>query len=265
VASTQGSSTRIHPSSAPPPPSPPPAGGGLELTTLFLSAVASAVAAYVTSKIWAAGTLFSAAMSPVIVALVKEGLRKPTDIVASAVPSPRVLARAPRGEVLPGDLSDRLDAGAPPPFPPPEAGAPAGPVRVYSTRGRRLRWRLALVTGLLGFVVCVVAYTLPEVLAGRSVVHSGDKTTLWGGARHHRSTTTSPTTTVPRSSSPTTTGAPAQGQPAQTVTAPPRTVTVSPPTATQPPPAATTPPPAGSTTPRAPPGGAAGGQTTPAG
>ena len=47
---------------------------------LFLvDAVASAAAAYITSKIWARGTLFSAAMSPVIVALVKEGLRKPTE------------------------------------------------------------------------------------------------------------------------------------------------------------------------------------------
>src|SRR3954463_1746664 len=56
---------------------------GIELTTLFISAVASAVAAYVVSKIWAPGTLFSAAFTPVIVALVKEGLRKPTQVVAN--------------------------------------------------------------------------------------------------------------------------------------------------------------------------------------
>ena len=52
---------------------------GIELTTLFISAIASAVAAYVVSKIWAPGTLFSAAFTPVIVALVKEGLRRPTE------------------------------------------------------------------------------------------------------------------------------------------------------------------------------------------
>ena len=69
------------------PPPAPPADRGIDLTTLLLSAIASAVAAYVTSKIWAPGTLFSAAMSPVIVALVKEGLRKPTEVVANVVPT----------------------------------------------------------------------------------------------------------------------------------------------------------------------------------
>src|SRR4051795_9007694 len=90
---SQGDPTRVRGTAPPPPPpSAAAAGSGIELTTLFLSAVASAVAAYVTSRIWAAGTLFSAALSPVIVALVKEGLRRPTekvvDIVPAVVPAP---------------------------------------------------------------------------------------------------------------------------------------------------------------------------------
>lgn len=260
MASQPRSSTRVHPTS---PPSAPPArraGEGLELTTLFLSAVASAVAAYVTSKIWVAGTLWAAAMSPVIVALVKEALRRPTDMVASAVPA-RTARRAP----LPDDLPERLGAGAPAPFPPPAAGAPEGPVRIYSTRGRRLRWRLAIVTGLLGFVVCVVAYTVPDVIAGHSVVQRGRATTLWGGSsgvRHHRATetrTVTMRTTTPKAA--TTTATP----PVRTVTVPSQTVTV-PPTATAttpapaaaPAPAATTPQPSvapAATTPQAAPGG----------
>ncbi|HEU4976444.1 MAG TPA: hypothetical protein VFT50_15225 [Baekduia sp.] len=223
------------------------------MITLVLSAIASAVSAYVTSKVWAPGALGAAAMSPVIVALVKEALRKPTDLVSSAVPAPRFRTRVPpRAEELPDDLSQRFGAGAPPPFPPPRSGAPEGPVRVYSTRARRLRWRLALVTGLLGFLLCVLFYTVPEVITGHSVVHSGKKTTLWGGHRHQTSTTPSTTTTTTTSTAPqqqTTTEAP----PVRTVTAPPETVTVASPAATTPQttvpamPTTATPPPAGGT------------------
>src|SRR3954471_9098122 len=84
---SQGQPTRAG-TAAPPPPAAAPAGAsGIELTTMFLRDIASAAAAYVTSTIWAPGTLFSAAMSPVIVALVKEGLRKPTEAVVNVVPA----------------------------------------------------------------------------------------------------------------------------------------------------------------------------------
>src|SRR3954467_7566234 len=84
---SQGDQTQRRVPAPPPAPAAPAAAPeGIELTTLFLSAVASAAAAYITSKIWAPGTLFSAAMSPVIVALVKEGLRKPTEKVVNVVP-----------------------------------------------------------------------------------------------------------------------------------------------------------------------------------
>src|SRR4051794_3348504 len=92
---SQGDPTRV--GGAPPPQPRPAPDHGIELTTLFLSAVASAVAAYVTSKVWAAGTLFSAAMSPVIVALVKEGLRKPTEVVAN-VATPARWTRTSAGD-----------------------------------------------------------------------------------------------------------------------------------------------------------------------
>lgn len=271
----QQHSTRIHPGSAGSDvsPAPPPKGEGLDVQTLLLSAIASAVSAYVTSKVWAAGTLWAAAMSPVIVALVKEGLRRPAEVVTAAVPTPRVpsprvrttrpaaRATSTRHEPLPDDLTDRLDAGAPPPFPPPAAGAPAGPVRVYSTKGRRLRWRLAVVTGLLGFGICVLVYTVPEVIAGRSVVHSADKTTFWGGSRHRTKDDAKPAGTTTTGAPARTTTTPAADQPATTVTAPPQTVTVAPPTATAPP-AQTAPP---QTTPAPVPAEPGGTATAPAG
>jgi hypothetical protein len=272
---SQGDPTQPRPSAPAPPPPPPPAQEpGIDLTTLFLSAVASAAAAYVTSKIWAPGTLFSAAMSPVIVALVKEALRKPTEVVTAAVPAVgrplrgsstargAGLTRRPVQRSLPDDLPDRLDAGAPPPHPPPQAGAQAGPVRVYSTRGRRLRWRLAVVTGLLGFAVCVVIYTVPELIAGKSVGRSGHATTFFPGkaTRHSSSTTrtttstttstttaTTPTTTTPEQKT-TTEQVPTVTQTVTTPAAPPPADTTTTPAAPAPnQQTTTTPPPQGAT------------------
>jgi hypothetical protein len=249
---SQGDPTRAGAQAAPPP---PPPREGVDITTLLLSAVASAVAAYVTSKIWAPGTLFSAAMSPVIVALVKEGLRKPTEVVASVVPTAvtrggRARAGAPAAqrpvapEPLPDDLADRLAAGAPPLYPPPSPGAEAGPVRVYSTRSRRLRWRLAIITGLMGFAICVVLFTVPELIAGKPV-SGGNGTTLFSTS-HHKSTKSSTTTTTVTK----TTTAPTQTTATtptvtttQTVPAPQSNTTTAPPSTSVPPPSAATPAP----------------------
>jgi hypothetical protein len=207
------------PTRQPPPPPPPAASSssnGIELTTLFISAIASAVAAYVVSKIWAAGTLFGAAFTPVIVALVKEALRRPTEKVAdvastaaAVVPLGWTRSSASDGGLVP-------DPGAPEPLPvrdpdapvtdpdaphvvlPPVVATEHAPVSVYSTRGRRLRWRLAVVTGLLGFVVCVLVYTVPELVSGDSIGrHGSSATTIFGGhsRKHSRSTTSTTKTT----------------------------------------------------------------------
>lgn len=216
----------------------------MDLMTLALTAVASATAAYVTSKVWAPGTLASAAFTPVLVALIREGLRKPTEVVTSAVPMPGI-SRRPRERTLPDDLPERYAEGAPVPLPPPAPGAAEGPVSYHSTRSRRLRWRLAVITGLLGFAVCVLIYTVPELLAGKAVSRRGRATTLFGGGRHtHKSSTTTtttvttaPTTTTQTQTTPTTTTAP----PATTTTTAPPTTTTPPaqpvptPTTTQPP------------------------------
>jgi hypothetical protein len=248
---SHGDSTRVRGTPPPPPPAAAPAGGGIELTTLFLSAVASAAAAYITSKIWAPGTLFSAAMSPVIVALVKEGLRKPTEkvvnVVPVVVPSPSRWTRT--GPSDPGLVPDGAPAPAPPVDPaaphvvlPPVANGDHGPVNVYSTRGRRLRWRLAVITGLLGFVACVLFFTVPELIAGKSLGRgSGEATTIFGGRTRHHRTSTTPTTTQQTAPTTTSTTSTTPSTPT-TATQPPAQTTVTPKTAT--PPAATTPAPA---------------------
>ncbi len=239
------------------PPPAPPADRGIDLTTLVLSAIASAAAAYITSKIWAPGTLFSAAMTPVIVALVKEGLRKPTEVVANVVPTvvptPTRWSRSSASEpgLVADDVSEpepRVDPDAPHVVLPPVVAAEHGPVHVYSTRGRLLRWRLAVMTGLLGFAICVVLYTVPELISGKSIGRGGDATTLWGGHRNHpkKSTTTQTTTTqTSTATTPTTTDETKTVTQTQTVTTPTPTPT---PTQATPAPSTTAPPATRSTT-----------------
>jgi len=58
-------------------------GSGISLQTLIIASFASAVASFAASRIWGAGTLISAAVTPVIVALVAEFLRRPVQTVAA--------------------------------------------------------------------------------------------------------------------------------------------------------------------------------------
>jgi hypothetical protein len=247
---SQGDPTRVGGSpSQPPPPAPASADTGIELTTLFLSAVASAAAAYITSKIWAPGTLFSAAMSPVIVALVKEGLRKPTEKVVNVVPG--VVTTPSRWTRTSASEPGLVPAEPPPPSPapapapagrdaphvvlPPVVAADHGPVNVYSTRARRLRWRLAVITGLLGFGICVLLYTVPELIAGQSLGRgSGDATTIFGGqgTKHKSSQKTSTTQTTSTTSTSTTTTETTPGKTTTTETTPSQTAPATPSTAT---------------------------------
>jgi hypothetical protein len=180
---------RTHTTSAPPRESgqPVPAQGrssGLSIGTLVAAAISSAIAATVVSRLWQSGTIMATAMTPVIVALVKEAIERPAQRVssiASRTASPRV-ARATRTVAPPAPETE-----APPP--PVVAGAQLSAMRVYR-RERRVgrRWKLAIATGLLAFAIAAAAMTLPELVAGRSVVSSKHDTTIFGG--HRRTSTT---------------------------------------------------------------------------
>jgi len=197
----------------------------VDLTTLAITAVASAAAAYACSKIWAPGTLPSAALTPVLVAVIKEALHRPTEVVSRAVPARGVVRSAGSNE----PARRRPTAKE-------EPTRVAEPLISY-TRSRSTisrRWRLAIITGLLGFVLCVLVLTVPELVAGGSASGGGRQTTLFGGEskkkqRERTETTTTPTRTVT--------------PPQRTVTAPPPTKTVPAPTTAAPPPAARTPAP----------------------
>ncbi len=192
------------------------------------------------------------AMTPVLVAVVKEMVERPARRVSSI---------ATRAAPPPVARSARRVAE-----PPPEAYAPPPPVgpspeltamRVYgrerAATGRR--WKLAVATGLLACVIAVAAMTLPELVAGRSVVSSNHHTTIFGGHRSTPSTTTKDksTSTEQKSTSTEQNSTSTEQQPQTTTTAPGQTPTTAapqsqtptqtaPPTQTQPPPAQTQPP-----------------------
>ena len=57
--------------------------GGLSAKTLLIAGAASAAAALVIPMLWRPGTVFAAAMTPVVVALVTELLRRPVETVSA--------------------------------------------------------------------------------------------------------------------------------------------------------------------------------------
>jgi hypothetical protein len=222
--------------------SPPPQRSGISLSTLFAAAIASVVAAVATSHLWKAGTLMATAMTPVIVTLVKEAIERPAQRVSS------MASRSARPAVA---RTARVVAP-----PPPEADAPPPPVsdpdlsqvRVYGReRAAGRHWKLALLTGVLAFLLAAAILTVPELVAGRSVVSGGKDTTLFGGRRHGSSqtkdqtetTTGGKTTTTHTTTTETTTTT----TPSQTTTSTPSQTTPTTPTQTSTTPTTTTPAP----------------------
>lgn len=145
-----------------------PKRSDIDLLTLAIAAIAAAAAAYLTSQVWEGGTLVSAALTPVIVALVKEALARPVDRVTS--------------------LRTERSTGAPP-----VADTPLHPpVTVYGSPNRR--WiRVGLVSGLAAFALVVALFTIPELVTGKSIGRSGGSaTTLFGGTERKASKQRSP-------------------------------------------------------------------------
>jgi hypothetical protein len=186
---------------------------GLSLQTLIVAAVASGVAAVVVSRLWRDGTVIAAAMTPVLVTILKEALHRPmeSEVVrrsASKVGQVATAPLRPTSRSAPGTESSPSTRTIPPRTTQQNGKGSgngdgsdsrdvlmAGPRRTYGGGGgdgesgrfmqrlKRLRGprlKIAIVTGLLAFVVAVAALTLPELIFGGSVSSSG-RTTFFGG------------------------------------------------------------------------------------
>jgi hypothetical protein len=224
------------------------AKSGLSVTTLTIASASSLAAALVVSRLWGGGTLIGAAMTPVIVAIVSEGLRRPATIVTS-VRETRSARYDPVAEGRAGLREGDLErAGA---HVPAAAAAERRVHRVSGGPGFRLprpRVLAAVVTGLVAFVLAGALLTGSELVLGKSVVSSAKRTTY---IPVHRSTSTTKTTTTDttRSQSTSTTTAPTTTTPSAQSTPPPaETTPTAPPTQTAPPATTPTPTPAPTTT-----------------
>jgi hypothetical protein len=223
--------------------------GGLSLQTLLISAVAAAAAATIVPLFWEHGTILATAMTPVIVALVSEGLRKPVQHVSAV--APRVARRSGTGAALRryepsaaetrhpervgarGQGPERFD-----PLPPDERGqAPAlsgdDPFGLRQA-DRRPRLKIALVTGLLAFLIAAAVVTASELAVFGSSVSSNQRTSLFGGSTKKSSAKKSEATPTPTPSAQAT-GTPTPTPSAQATPTPSPAVNLTPspvPTAT---------------------------------
>src|SRR4051812_22578357 len=139
-------------------------GEGLPLQTLVIAAAASAAAAVVVSHVWKEGTVIAAAMTPVIVAIVKELLARPMESELVRKPVQQVGRLASSRLVTPGRTATRGGTPAPPApteerrAQPTNSGGPPGaegitPIRTYGRPRRRpIHLKVALVTGLVAFL-----------------------------------------------------------------------------------------------------------------
>ena len=169
----------------------------LSVRTLIFASIGSAMAAIITSQFWTAGTPIAAALTPVIVTLVSELLRRPTERIAGRFTT--------ETDALPAEtdaLPEAAGAGPPPPreewdprpaHDPPQPdpylgdtrGRDAPEFRVYRTTPSppRLSWKPILVTATIAFAIAAAALTLPELIAGESVGGGDRNFTLWGGGK----------------------------------------------------------------------------------
>jgi hypothetical protein len=175
-------------------------GDRLSLQTLIIAAIASATAAVVVSEFWSKGTVISAAITPVVVAIVSELLRRPAQGVTRLTSATARSRTAGSGELASSAATSRTPGSREPSTaglerlggevaaasrgaPPPPEGPRPGAMRVYSQRPprRQVHLKVALITGLLAFAVAAAALTLPELIGGSAIGGGNRDTTLFGG------------------------------------------------------------------------------------
>ncbi|MGZ8649650.1 MAG: hypothetical protein ACXW08_13645 [Solirubrobacteraceae bacterium] len=144
---------------------------GISVQTLAISVAAAVAAAVVVPMVWERGTLVATAMTPVIVALVSEGLRHPAEKITTATSR---VARRPGAPAGPEPFD---------PLPEEERGGPTHPFGLRERPPVRRHWRLAVVTGLVAFVLAATALTMSELVFGGAATRDSARTTIFGGGR----------------------------------------------------------------------------------
>src|SRR3954454_25064314 len=125
---------------------------GISIQTLAISACAAVAAAIIVPMVWARGTLLATAMTPVIVAVVSEALRKPAEAISTV--APRVTRRSATGAAV--RAPERFETFDP--LPPDERDVSPearedDPFGLRAAPKPRHHWKLALAAGAVAFVI----------------------------------------------------------------------------------------------------------------
>jgi hypothetical protein len=182
--------------------------GGLSVTTLLIASGSAVAAAVIVPLFWERGSIVATAITPIIVTLTSEALKKPVEKVQTV----GVWRKTPQGTAVrqPGGRDfevhdpeeERLEVD------PTQAEDPFG-LREPERGGffTRKRVVLALVTGLLAFAIAAVVVTAGELTLGGST-SSTHRTTFFGGTPAKKADATptpTPTATPSKSATPTAT------------------------------------------------------------
>ena len=157
--------------------------GGLSLQTVVVASLASVTAAIVTSRLLPPGaTIFTAAMTPVIVAVVSDLLHRPARRVTEIRERRTAVLREPARAGGPPDegplapIEESLDALREEAAPPSSNGTGR---RDYRRRRIHPKWIAA--TAAMAFVLAVGVLTIPELIFG-GALGSDQRTTVFGGS-----------------------------------------------------------------------------------
>jgi hypothetical protein len=201
--------------------------GGLSVTTLLIASASAAAAAIVVPLIWEGGGVVAAAITPIVVALTSEGLKRPVQKVQTV----GVWRRTPQGTVIRQPVGRDFEPVDPEEerweVEPERADDPFGlrepPRRVVFTR-RRVK--VALITAALAFLIAAAVVTVSELAIFGDSVSTSHRTTFFGGSRAKKADATPTPAATPKpgtSATPAPTGTPA-------ATATPRTTATPSPT-----------------------------------
>ena len=178
--------------------------GGLSVTTLLVASGSAAAAAVIVPLFWDRGSLVAAAITPVIVTLTSEALKKPVEKVQTV----GVWRRTPQGTAVrqPGGRDfevhdpeeERLEID------PEQTDDPFG-LREPERGGffTRRRVVLALVTGALAFGIAAVVVTASELAIFGDSVSRQHRTTFFGGKSNKATPTPTPSATPDDGETPT--------------------------------------------------------------
>jgi hypothetical protein len=156
----------------------------LSIKTLLIAGATSAITALVVPLFWEPGTVFAAAMTPIIAAVATELVRRPVDTVEAVT----VKKKRTAGGAVIYEQPEEFDPLAPAPTEELQALPTTTTSRaVHRRRGLTPRqWKVALATGLIAFAGVVALLTVSELVAGDPVSSRSGGTTFFGGSQRDR-------------------------------------------------------------------------------